>query len=168
MGVYPDHGVEYIAVGRDGRKLRIAKTSDTDARLLASRYYAERKDAWFKDVNYERCVPIVHDDVVVDIELTERERALLERHADPERPHGWHDVVRIHDTYGSVSTSFGDSLPDAPSPGYYVHLTDGRSIKVGERPELSEKDHCILQSILNVHGDRVRGHAPLGPPPESS
>ena len=99
MGIYYDHGVEYIVVTKN-HKYTIVPLKDADKRLEASEYYKERKDSWFNEGSSFRR-PIEGE---IDIELTESEKDLLESvlkvHESNVESHGWYDVQYLYDTYG--------------------------------------------------------------------
>ena len=106
MGIYPDHGVEYIVFLKSEtlqvEKLIIASTKDTDDRLVQSEYYKKRKDEWFTTFHglYDKCEPI---NDYIDIELTETEKELLNkvinRNPGEIQKHGWYDVWHFYSTY---------------------------------------------------------------------
>ena len=97
MGIYFDHGIEYHVVQSSGRHVCIANTQQTDARLLASKFYERHKDSWFKNTG-SQCVKIDQSEIV-DIDLTKDEQDVLTTTSD-NIMHGWYDVITFSDTYG--------------------------------------------------------------------
>ena len=164
MGIYFDHGLEYHVV-LGGKHVCIASTRQTDARLLASKYYADRKASWFADCFVARCVKI--EDADVDIMLTESERAKLDLHVVnvanvANVVNGWYDVVTVTDTYGPMIAT------TTTTTGYVMKLKDGSTLKVFDECEskceskeervVSERNAGLLESMLRVHGDDVVSH----------
>lgn len=100
MGIYYDHGVEYVVIGK-GFKRTIVPMKDADKRLEASEYYKSRKDGWFcEGTSFFRPIP----EGKLDIELTEAEKDKLESvlkiYEGDVESHGWYDVQYLYDTYG--------------------------------------------------------------------
>jgi hypothetical protein len=161
MGIYSDHGIEYHVV-RGGRRVCIASTRQTDARLLASDYYARRKDSWFsRHVTW--CVKI--DETDLDVALTAGERTLLDatlqtsnEKKEENTTHGWYDVQTLTDTYSSSYYSYGGNS----TPRYVVTLKNGSKLKVcdeaADGKTISAHDADVLDSMLRVHGDNVASH----------
>ena len=96
MGIYPDHGVEYLVYTSDNSKIVVASTRATDARLEKSDYYLSRKDQWFNSQG-EFSKKITNP----DFELTEKEQVqldlLLAQGLVAE--HGWYEVLTISTSY---------------------------------------------------------------------
>ena len=103
MGMYADHGVEYWVVLKNGERIRIASTKDTDERLLQSRFYADRKDTWLSgDTLYGRGCFMDRITCDIDMVLTDQEKikldSLLQAHPHEIVDHGWFDVNSISST----------------------------------------------------------------------
>jgi hypothetical protein len=100
MGLYPDHGVEYIVFFKNNtKKIIIANTKATDDRLIKSEYYNQRKNEWFMG-NYNNKYEPINDNI--DIELSESEKELLNKiiNENDIEKHGWYESWYIYDTYG--------------------------------------------------------------------
>jgi hypothetical protein len=95
MGLYPDHGVEYHLVLKNGKHVTIIGTHATDDRLLISEYYKKHKASWFDDL-FARCDLITED---IDILMTSSEKLTLDTfinlHGNNVQSHGWYDVMTI-------------------------------------------------------------------------
>ena len=99
MGIYYDHGVQYMVVSKT-RKYVIVSLKDADQRLLQTEYYKTRKDSWFNE-HGAFCKQIPGG--AIDISLTDVEKERLEsvlKTADDVESYGWYDVQTIYDTYG--------------------------------------------------------------------
>jgi hypothetical protein len=101
MGVYADHGVEYHVVCRDGRRIVVASTRDTNVRLTQSAYYNARKDTWLSvDTMYGKgsyMNKII--DPYFDVDLTYQELLsldmIIQQHHDIVLEHGWYEVNTV-------------------------------------------------------------------------
>ena len=73
MGIYPDHGVEYHVLLKNGRKHSVASTKDTDDRLIKSKYLEKRHDEWMS-LCHSRCIPLKDvDDLDVELTIAEKQ-----------------------------------------------------------------------------------------------
>lgn len=81
----------------DSDRIVLADSKATDARLLASRYYEERKTKWFGDLAYPGKRTRLTESDGLDMELNDAERArlewIVEALGDSVLEHGWYDVV---------------------------------------------------------------------------
>ena len=102
MGLYPDHGVEYLIILKDQQIICLVNTTQADSRLLRSNYYEKRKHAWWDDSWQTGCKPIT-DMTDFDIELTVVENLALseklEHYGEEVETHGWYDVFNICELY---------------------------------------------------------------------
>lgn len=100
MGLYANHGVEYHVV-YIGKIDVIAAMKDTDARLLASKYYQKHKSTWLvhETMYMKGSFVIAIDDPDFDVGLTEEEKTVLERALTEKEGlvecHGWYEVNTI-------------------------------------------------------------------------
>lgn len=95
MGMYPDHGIEYHIILKDGQHIVVLCSREVDDRLIASEYYKKRRESWFEDM-WSRCDPITED---VDIQMSDQEKNKLEKllneYGSGVSSHGWYDVMTI-------------------------------------------------------------------------
>jgi hypothetical protein len=153
MGIYPNHGVEYHLILKNNKRYIIANTTETDNRLVKSKYYEDRKEKWFEKM-YQYCTPLIEDGF--DIQLTEDElkrlHDLLDKHKNEIDIHGWYDVCTITDTYGSFTCSYHTKN------GYYVILKNKQKIWIGPNKNLNDHELTVLNSIFNVYDNQVESH----------
>lgn len=104
MGIYANHGVEYIVKCKDGGRVVIAPMTDTDARLLASRFFSSRKDYWLSvQTMYSGAFERNIHDGDFDIYLTPTEKNFLDdillRYEGEVAEHGWYDINMISSSH---------------------------------------------------------------------
>jgi hypothetical protein len=123
MGIFFDHGVEYIVrlAKPTGGRITLLDTSRTDARLLRSSYYAVRKDRWFNPTAYlpfERKITDAEFDVVLSDQEASRLACVLAEHEHEHdiTDHGWFEVNRMSTTYDLAGPRLGrvHDRPDLP------------------------------------------------------
>jgi hypothetical protein len=99
-GQYANRGVEYRVVLSSGRWIVIAPVRDTDARLLVSRFFEERKDDWFavETLYGGQFANRIPNDVDV-VALIPGERAILEQTLEEHKGDvdhaAWYDINTI-------------------------------------------------------------------------
>lgn len=103
MGLYPECGVEYDIVLRNGEKIVVVPISSADKRLLSSQYYLRRKSVYDAQLSKRPLTWSFKADGV-DISLYPQEieklKVLLEKYASEVVEHGWYDVGKVNSTLG--------------------------------------------------------------------
>jgi hypothetical protein len=120
MGIYFQHGIEYLVIYDSDHSTREYATSTykgevhpllravsvigqdkTDDRLVNTKYYTKQKDAWYRSANTHRLK--LSEEDLYDFPITDAEKELIENISADEKlstvEHGWYDVHHVSCTY---------------------------------------------------------------------
>lgn len=100
MGIYQDHGVQYLAVLKDGQTITVVSSNEADARLARSSFYLKRKEQWhIFQPQLSLVKPITVDDFDIVLLPVEEEKLAKVMKLHDVDSHGWYEVVSTGDSY---------------------------------------------------------------------
>jgi hypothetical protein len=123
MGIYFNRGLEYLIVtdcshvkqyivdtyggsqlsGIGINGVFIIRQSETDDRLVKTKYYMDRKTEWF-NVSSKFCATKISNELLEDFILSDSEKDMIAKISRDvvlkDLEHGWYDVTHVTTSYG--------------------------------------------------------------------
>lgn len=99
MGIFYERGVHYIILLKDGRRVTLLNSKDTDDRPILCDYYNQQKETWFEH-HIPHCIALPQAPITLTLEEEQKIASALKVYDDKVSSHGWYDVITMYDTYG--------------------------------------------------------------------